>query len=217
MTFLVNKLASLLRGGGSPGIWSEIPPGSGGDVFGPPAPGSPLPGGDKPDLWGKLSTGLTLASAGLSLFGANEQAKAELMNARAEARALTLQSEDMALEAQREETRGKQEANQITDSLLQTIAAQRASFAVNGVDIGFGSPQALRKNTQKLASLQLSTTRDDALARAISRRRQASALQEERGNVLKSGAATVRQSRLKGLVVAGGTLAELAQRRSERG
>lgn len=204
MTAFVSKIAGFM---GS----------SGGEMFGPFTGAHPAPqatGGGFMDI---LSTGLNLASMGAQIFGAHEEAEAQILNARAEARALERDAEEQELEAQREETRGKEDANNIMDNLLQTLAEQRAGFAANGVDLGFGTPVDLAKSTREVARRQLSISRNDAQARSLARRRQQQALLEERGNVLRSGGATAKNTKLKGYIGAIGTAAELAERRVRRG
>lgn len=215
MTGLVKQIA------GSVGNFaSSIVPGEWGSTGLPGNQTGGTPGGifsGSFDLQKILSTGLNLASAGLAIFGADQQAGFELETAQQRARALELESIEESLEAKREETRGKQEANNIMDEMIQTLAAQRVAFAGNGVDIGFGTPVSVAKATQNLANLQLSTTRSDAQIRALARRRQATALQEERLNTLKAGKQQAGITRQKGVISAVGTVAEMAQRRAERG
>jgi hypothetical protein len=205
MTGIVNRVSAFLTGrggGGDRGLQGPVKPNEG--LF------------DIGNLQ-SLSTGLSLASVGATLFGARDQADAQLVDARQRSRAALFDAQEMDLEAQREEVRGKQEANNILDALRQTLAAQRVAFAANGVDTGFGTPVSVQQETRDVADRQLSVTRSDALIQAISRRRQAAALREESGNILTSGRATARNTRRTGLINALGGAAELVQRRADRG
>lgn len=164
-----------------------------------------------------LSSGLGLASMGASLFASGEAADATLVNARQQSRALDLSAREEEIEAEREITRGKQEANNKMDELIRTISAQRASFAGNGIDVFFGTPNATAKNARDLASLQLSVSRDDATMKSLARRRQAAALREESLNTAVSAQATAKNQRLQGGITALATGADMLQRRVNRG
>jgi hypothetical protein len=197
--FLVSKLAGYVSSG-------MAQP----EVYGPPSPGA---GGQDFDL----SQGLTLASMGASIFATREKAQAEEMQAQYESRALMLSAREQELEAQREETRGKQAANQLLDDFRQTIASQRLAFAGNGVMLGPGTPDSVADSARALADRQLSTTRIDSRISALARRRQASALVEESGNTRRAGKATARNTRLAGAVDAIGSAQRWADRREQRG
>lgn len=205
MTGLVNSARVILAGKGA---------------VGPTGPQLPTDGilgsGGKIDL-GKLSEGLNLGSAALKLFSANEAAKAGTAAAAQQARSLLLSAEDDAIEARREEIRGKQESNDIMDRLLRTVASQRLAAAANGVDIDFGTVPALAENARDLAATQLSIAREDAQVRSLSRQRQAVERRIEAANVVSGAKSKARATKIAGAAGAIGTLAELAQRRKERG
>lgn len=203
MMAIIEKLAELVGG-------SSVPSAASGQ-YGPVLPSSQI------DFKSIFSTGLTLASAASEIFGANAKAGYELASSQQQARALKMQSAEAALDAKREETRSKQESNQIMDNLIQTIAAQQLSFASNGIDLSFGTPANVADATRNIANLQLSTARSDSTIRAIARRRQGAALREESLNVLTAGEASAKNTRMTGLIGAGGKLAELKQRRDIRG
>lgn len=169
------------------------------------------------DLMNFVGTGLNLATASSQLFAARRQADAQVIQSGYEADALQMQAADQELEADREKLRGRQEANQLMDELRQTLAAQSVSFAANGVDISFGTPRSVARSTQRLSELQLSTSRSDALMRAIARRRQASVLRQESINVRARGGNEAAITRDTGRINAMGTVADLVQRRIERG
>lgn len=204
MTGLVNSIGSLGSGGAS-----VVP--SNPNVYGPMQPSKPT------SYLSSLSTGLNLASAGALIFSSNQQAGAEMTDATQKAQADTFQSQDAELEAKREYVRGSQQATQIMDSLRQTIAGQGVAFAANGMDIGFGTPVAKAASATKFANAQLATNNFDTLTNVLARRKQAAALQEQAANTLTSGAATAKNTRLKGVIAAGGVGIEALQRSIDRG
>lgn len=206
MMEVVSKIAEIIKGR------SAVPAIPG--VMGPQQPSEGLFGGDWMS-W--LSGGLTLASAGASIFAGEQSAEATMMNARQQQRALELDIREQELEAQREEVRGKQDANNRNDELMRTISAQRAAYAANGLDIDFGTPVMTGNNARDAASRQLSVSREDARIRSLSRRRQAAALREESNNVLASAKATASNTRLQGGIGALSAVTDLVQRRVDRG
>lgn len=164
-----------------------------------------------------LANGLTLASVGSFLFGSAQQSSAMVAQSEAQAESLKFQSQEQKLAAQQDATIAKQESNTIMDNMIQTIAAQRLAAAGNGVDISFGTPQNVEKATRDLGNLQMSTSREDAQIRILSRRRQSASIMRERGNVLASGYSTARNNLVSGASDAGAALGENLMRRSQRG
>lgn len=113
-----------------------------------------------------LSTGLSLASMASDIFGgasAGKSAGTQLM----------LQAQQDMLNSKQEALAGQQEANDIQDNLLQTIAQQRLAYSGAGIDFSFGSPAALEKNLSKRAEMQFGTSRDNAQMKTLARRREA--------------------------------------------
>lgn len=206
MTYLVGRLSTMLRGrGGVPTTPGQM---------GPVQPKAGIFSDDNLEL---LSTGLNLASAGSVFFGARDQARYELARANQEARALDFSAQESDIEANREEVRGKQDANNIMEALRQTLAAQRVAFAGNGVDTGFGTPIDVMRDTSAQARRQLTTARSDAQAGALARRRQAAATREESINTRLAGRQSAKNTKRTGAISAMGTVADLVQRRIERG
>lgn len=214
MTALVSQIATLAVG--TPAVQGPVRPG---ETLPAATSGAFGAGGqfDFEATMGFLSEGLSLASASASLFAGNDRADAMLEDSRQRSRALDMQSQEEMLEAQREEIRGKQEANDLMDSLRRTIGSSRLASASQGVDIGFGTPVSVEDATRNLANMQLSVSRSDAQIKALARRRQGSALKEEGINVMASGRASAANARSAGRIDAMGTLADLAERRSRRG
>lgn len=174
-------------------------------------------GNISPKVMQLISDGSTFASAASSIMGGYQQEKATKLETAQKVRSLNLQSQEQELLAAQEEVRGKQEANDITDRMIQTIAAQRLAFASQGIDIGFGTPVSITESSRNLANRQLSVTRDDALTRMLTARRQAYALKSEAGNVLASGKLTAGGYRTAGYIKASSVLSENILRGSERG
>lgn len=164
-----------------------------------------------------LSTGLSLASAGLSLFGGMQAGDDAEANAAFQARALEMQAKDDELAAKQEELRGKQEANDMTSDMIRTISAQRLTAAANGLDFTFGTPDSVTKTTRNIAEAQLSIGREDAQMKALSRRRQAAERRLEGANVRISGGRDASAARMRGIAGAVSSVGDLAMRRAERG
>lgn len=164
-----------------------------------------------------LSTGLTFASVGSSLFGGMQQASAIRAQSEQEAYALNMAAREDTLEAKQEAVRGKQETNDMMENLMQTIASQRLAYINNGVDPGFGTPENLGEATRDFANLQMGMTRRDAQIRTIARRRQAFARREESLNTISRGKSGATSALLEGVGRAGGGVADLITRRQARG
>lgn len=164
-----------------------------------------------------LANGSTFASAAATLKGGFDQAKATKIDAAYKSSALEMQAREQELAAKQEETRGRQEANTILDNMVQTIAAQRLAFASQGTDIGFGTPVSITESSRDLANLQLSTSRNDALMRVLTRRRQSYALRADAGNVMTSGSLTAKGQRSVATTAAGKILYDSKERSDRRG
>jgi hypothetical protein len=218
MTGLTSQLSGVLVG--NPGKAGPLPSGKTLDTTEAGAPTKGVFGaGGKISLDSFLEGGgaFNLGSAAATLFASNEEAAAAMSQAQQQSKALALQSEQDLLDAKQEELRGKEDTNSVMDNLIQTIAAQRLAFSTNGVDPSFGTPISVEASSRKLANLQLSSTREDALIRSLARRRQSAARMEESINVLSIGKQKAQGARAKGLAQVGDTLAEAAMRRKERG
>lgn len=166
---------------------------------------------------GYVSGGLSLASAAYSIFSGIEQGQISEMNAQMQADAAMFESEEQRLAAELESVRGKQEA---ADILLQTnrvLAAQKLTFAANGLDVGFGTPVAAAENTGRAADIQVSAARSDAVLRQVARRRQARELMFRRDGILSAGKFESGASRTEGLGRGAMTAFDFALRRLDRG
>lgn len=164
-----------------------------------------------------FSGGLTLASAGLSMFGGAQQSEGIWSQARAESRALESQAKDQESMARQEELRGQQEANSILENLNKTIASQRLAFSASGFDPVTGTADAVAKNTVKSADISLGTSRSDAVLRALNRRRQAQELIISRGAVMSKAVGDSRGALYSGIGSAAASLTDLGMRRISRG
>jgi hypothetical protein len=166
---------------------------------------------------GMASTGFSLASAGASLFGGIQGQQQAAFNTELQAQQASLDAEQGMIDVKNEEIRGKQESNQIMDTLRQTIAAQRVAAGANGLDFSFGTPASLEKSTARLAEAQLSTARSDTQMNVLARRRQALVSRYNATNARISGAASGRNSLYQGISQAAGTLINLEDRSLARG
>lgn len=164
-----------------------------------------------------VGKGLTFASMAGNALGGFQQAGAITANAQAQAEALAYQSREAELQAKQEETAARQESNTIMDNLVQTIAAQRLAFSGNGMDLSFGTPVNVEQSTRKMADLQLSTSRQDAYARILSRRRQSYSLLADRANVLSAGKSSASSAISGGLMDAAGSAGQYLMRGVARG
>lgn len=173
--------------------------------------------GGSVSLGALLSTGTTLASAGMSLFGGNAQADFAQEQANAQAQALEFQTRQEELQARQEEILGMQEANDILEQTLRVRASQRLAFSANGVAGDAGTPVSTDEATRRAADLQLGTSRLNTRQRVLARRSQANQFRIERAAVQRRGASSASSSRLSGIKTAAGTLAGFADRRIGRG
>lgn len=164
-----------------------------------------------------IGTGLTLASAATTLFGGMQQANAASENANFQSKQLSLQAENEMIAARQEETKGKEASNAIFDNLIQVTAQQKLYYATGGIDPGFGTPASVDSATRKIANLQMSTARTDAQSIALSRRRNAAAMQLDRLNIKSQGASQVSNAYMSSVSSAGQSLADLYEKRRTRG
>lgn len=150
-----------------------------------------------------LSTGLTFASMASDLFGGIMGGEAQSDSLKMEARAATI-------DAKQEEIRGKQEANDIMENMLRTVAEQRLAFAGGGIDSGFGTPLALAENMRNLSERQLDTSRFNTVMGVLSRRRAAA-------NALSQRSGAMMGSVMQGVGSAGKTFTNYVAGRQNRG
>lgn len=174
-------------------------------------------GGDDFNVLSVLSTGLNLASAGASYFGARDAAGAQLADYTQASTAADFNAQESDLQARQEQVRGRQAANQIMDDLIQTLASQRVGFAANGVDVSFGTPKSVGAQTIDLASKKLDIVQSDSLMSQIAARRQAAAYRQESASLLAKGQASARNTKRAGAISAAGQISDLVNRRIERG
>lgn len=184
------------------------------EVYGPPAPSQQS---SDIDFGSVFSTGLTLAGSASRYYGARQQANAMLQSAGMEAQSLRLQATDMDLEAQRETLRGKQEANVLMDELRQTISAQRLAAAANGVDFSFGTPVSVNEQARGMNERQMSVLQADTMTKVLARRKQGASLSMEAANIQTRAKSEAKITKRSGAVEALGGIAELVQRRIDRG
>lgn len=123
--------------------------------------------------WG---TALSIANAGLSIFGALNQGAS-----------LSRQSEMEEFNARQEMIRGQEEGNRIRENLLRTLAAQNAAYGASGVDTGSGTPVNVAEETKAAADRELEVSRANAVIRAASRRNSASALASDSTGAMVGG------------------------------
>lgn len=113
-----------------------------------------------------ITGGLALASAGLQISGARQQA----VTSQVQATQAGVSAQQQELVARQEELRGQQQANQVRENMLRTLAAQNARYAAAGAVLGDGSPETVADDTRREAELQLAIGGSNATARAAAAR-----------------------------------------------
>jgi hypothetical protein len=93
-----------------------------------------------------VGTGLSILSAGSSIFGGQQQA--------AVYKAQGVQNE---LAARQEELKGRDQADKIRRSLQSTLASQNAAFASRGISLASGTPVNLGNVSKTEASYDIQT------------------------------------------------------------
>ncbi|MDI1227356.1 MAG: hypothetical protein PSY14_06715 [bacterium] len=166
---------------------------------------------------GLLAHGLNLGSSFSDMFAGQLEGLGHTLDARQKSSSLEMQAREQELQAQQELIKGKQDANDVLDNLVQTIAQQKLTFAANGIDPNFGTPVSTYEATKEIAGRQMSVTRENATMNALSRRRQAAAFRAEGANTVSNAKWQSAGSVFQGTVRAGGTYADEAMRRINRG
>jgi hypothetical protein len=104
---------------------------------------------------GLLSAIATVASAGLQLLSARQQAG----QARVASQMAAIQAQQGQLQARSIEQQGQAAALDVRDTLLRTLAAQQARYAAAGIVLGEGTARTLEEQVQQEADRQLDTLR----------------------------------------------------------
>ena len=99
-----------------------------------------------------------------------------------QARALMLQSRNLALQSEQQElaarselARGREEGNQVREALLRSVAAQRARYAAAGIALdAAGTPDVVEEATLHEGQREMATRRTNAELRAAATRIQGS-------------------------------------------
>lgn len=181
-----------------------------------PTPKPPVPSSSG-NFWSSLSGGMSMASAAMDIFGGFQQQSLINQNANFQAQSLSLAAKDDLMAAKQEEIRAKQESNDMMDALRKTISSQRLAFVANGIDPDIGTPVAKARTTTEQANLQVSTTRDDAQLRALSRRRQSYERLRQRSGVLIQSASEGSSAVMGGVTSGVSKIAEYSMRGVNRG
>jgi len=147
-----------------------------------------------------LGTIGTLASAGFSIVSALNQS--QTMNAQAELARISAQSG--MITAEMELVKGQQQANQIRENMLKTMASQNARYASAGIVLDSGTPATLSEVTQAEADRETAVVTTNAGMRAASQRIVA-LNQEGRANLLEDSADWTLISGIGGALVKGAT------------
>lgn len=146
-------------------------------------------------LGGILSGTFGLVSAASTILGASQAAKGS-----------QAEGDFAKFQARQEEIAGKVEGNRIRQSMLQTMATQRARWGTAGIDLSSGTPLQASADAAGEGNLQLGLSRSDAATRAMARR-------------LSSRQSFQRadQQRIAGGVEGVGTMIDFFSRTADRG
>lgn len=159
-----------------------------------------------------VSAAGALASAGLAISGSQQQSRMFTAQAVENTRAgnLTLQQSELA--ARQEELRGREQANQVREALLRTIATQRATYAAAGLEPDEGTPLTVADETRRQAERELEIAGGNTQARAAATRldgvTRARGLFTEAGQLRQRGDAAITA----GYSRAGATIFDYADR-----
>lgn len=96
-----------------------------------------------------------LASAGLAISGARQQAAG-----------MRVQAQQQDLLVKQEELRGREQANQVREALLRTLATQRAQYAAAGIALDGGTPQTVADASAYEAERELAIAAGNTASRA---------------------------------------------------
>jgi hypothetical protein len=124
-------------------------------------------------LTGYASIAAALASAGLGIAGAQQQAA----TMRLQAGQQRTQAAQTDFSAQQEVLKGREQANQVRGTLLRTLASQNARYAGAGLTLE-GTPETVATDTINQAERELALLGANSTIRAEATRTQASLLRD---------------------------------------
>lgn len=144
-------------------------------------------------------------SAGLSAWQAHQAGNAETRAGEAERDAAFSQA-DLAdvnaaqadLQAQDALSRGELEVARYDEGVRGVLGAQTAAFAGGNIDVHWGSPDAVARDTRRLAELDELTIRSNASREALGYRTEASDLRARAGIARKTGRFAAAAGRARG-------------------
>jgi len=116
---------------------------------------------------GSVVTGLgTLLSVGTGIVGAINQSNQQ----QAQAEMARLQAQSGMITAEMEMVKGQLEANRIRETLMKTLASQRARYASAGIVLDSGTPSTVAEQTTEEADRETEVAQTSAGMRAASLR-----------------------------------------------
>lgn len=113
------------------------------------------------------------ALAGLSLFSAYNQAEGAKAMGQYQNKMAKINERQGELMAEDAISRGKDAATNYQKKVNQITGTQRASFAASGVDVGYGSAQAIQDQTREIGAADVATIKNNAFLEAMGYRAEA--------------------------------------------
>lgn len=159
-----------------------------------------------------LAMGLgTAVSAGSSIIGSRAQANAQRAQGEFEKAQYDMNARLAQFQAEDALGRGEQEVGKARQATAQTIGAQRAATAAQGIDVGSGSALDIQADTAGMGALDVMTIRNNARREAFGYKVQA-ADYKMRGRLAKRGAQVAANATLLtgGLNAAGAGMSGIA-------
>lgn len=129
--------------------------------------------------------------AGVQAVGAYNQAKAEQASLRAEAQVQVNNAQLSEWQAEDAIERGNMSANEVILRGAQIKGSQRAAFAANGVDLGYGSALQVISDTDYLTAIDATQVQQNASREAWGYRMQAQQA-TDRAGAASRGASQIR-------------------------
>ncbi len=124
-----------------------------------------------------LSTTLLAAAVGIqaisTISSSVNQAATQKLEGKIESQRLETNVKIAELQAKDAEIRGKQESDEYKTRVKQLIGRQRAAFAAQGIDPGFGSALEIQEETAEIGAANALTIRNNAFRDATGYRIQA--------------------------------------------
>lgn len=127
------------------------------------------------------AAGVMGAGTGLGLVGDVMSAEAERENARYKANQMFINADFADLKAKQALQAGDQEASRYSAKGRQTVGAQRAALAAQGIDVNIGSAIDVQEETKRIIETDVNQIRTNAIREAWGYKTEASNLRAQAG------------------------------------